>query len=177
MAKEEDETDNAAEEELEAIAAIYAQELVYIKRDTDIPRFSARAAGPRQYARLVLFRFDSAVTEGCAHHKGVYVAIGMPADYPAAGLDVAAALDSETAAGLCGDEGDQGDGETPHGCGCHERLIRLAPFLREDVRAKGGIWLSDCLPPASSGSDHGSTLSLSRHTDGVDDSPLGACPR
>jgi hypothetical protein len=38
--------------------------------------------------------------------------------------------------------------------------------LRQDVGANGGIWLSDCLPPASSGSDHGSTLNLSRQFEG-----------
>lgn len=162
-----------ADEELEAIAAIYAQELVYIKRDADV-----RAAGARLYARL-LFRFASAVTSGCASHRGVFVAIGMPIDYPAASLNVAAALGSEAAAAVCGEEG---DGErlaacledVTGSCGCQERLIRLAPILREDVRAKGGIWVPGYLPPASRGSDR---VSISRQIDGVDDSPLGLCPR
>ena len=158
-----------AEEELEAIMAIYAQDLCFVRRDAHLPDFAAcaqftggvqEASQCRRYARVIVFRFDSAVTRGCDVHHGVLVVVGVPAHYPVqSGLDVAISLEAKESAGLSavGTDGQsaRSDGqagvlescdETSSQCGvgashstscqCRGRLLKLAPRLQAHVLQK-----------------------------------------
>ena len=73
-----------AAEELQAIAAIYSEELVYSEQDAPLPlEFSSgdgKGGGSRDagqlFAAVVVLRFQCDVTTGCEVHKGVQIVIG-----------------------------------------------------------------------------------------------------